>query len=402
MRRTIPLVASLLLVVSTLGAWPARAAAQLCLGREPTIVGSFRDDVITGTSGPDVISTGGGADVIHGRGGADRICSGSGDDRIFAGGGNDLTAPGMGDDMVNGGGGSDIVSFAGATGSVEATTEGSTTGQGADALQHVEGFVGSRFDDVLLVGYPNYLHLGYAVWGGAGDDLIRDGSPLSGSSIHGGPGDDRISTGGGWATVRGGPGNDEIDLVSREGSADGGPGDDEIWISGAWVEMAGGPGDDRLGSDGCGFPTVSYANAEGPVIVDLAAGTATGQGQDQLVGVDRVFGSRFSDMMVAGRAHECLGYPDWGSSLGGGGGDDLLVGGNGMDSLFGGSGDDTMAGRLGDDDLWGDDGIDRADGGPGIDRCSAEELMTCEETAAMGSWLSAPPAGNGFGAGPRP
>ena len=51
---------------------------DLCLSREPTIIGTGGDDVITGTPGPDVIHGLGGDDVVYGGGGADLICGGVG------------------------------------------------------------------------------------------------------------------------------------------------------------------------------------------------------------------------------------------------------------------------------------------------------------------------------------
>ena len=88
----------------------------LCLGLEPTILGTGGDDVIRGTPGRDVINGLGGDDTIHGLGGRDVLCGGvgddtlvggEGDDRLFGGPGDDRLVGGTGDDWGQGGAGSD-------------------------------------------------------------------------------------------------------------------------------------------------------------------------------------------------------------------------------------------------------------------------------------------------------
>ena len=80
---------------------------QLCMGREPTILGTSRADVIRGTPGDDVIHGLGGSDIIYGLGGDDIICGGAGRDRIHGGAGDDRLSGQGGNDRLKGGSGND-------------------------------------------------------------------------------------------------------------------------------------------------------------------------------------------------------------------------------------------------------------------------------------------------------
>ena len=101
-----------------------------------------------------------------------------------------------------------------------------------------------------------------------------------------------------------------------------------------------------------GSDIVGFYPAPGPVTVDLAAGTATGDGSDQLAGIEHIDGSRF---------------------------DDVLTGDASANWIYGNEGDDTIAGADGDDHLIGNDGADTADGGNGNDVCvEAETVTNCE------------------------
>lgn len=82
---------------------------QLCMGEEPTILGTGGDDTIRGTDGRDVIHGLGGKDVINGLGGNDLICGGGGDDTINGGSGNDRVLGSWGNDRLRGGAGTDTI-----------------------------------------------------------------------------------------------------------------------------------------------------------------------------------------------------------------------------------------------------------------------------------------------------
>jgi len=84
-------------------------AYLLCMGLQPTILGTSDDDVIQGTAGPDIIQGLAGNDVIYGLGGDDIICGGPGDDQLFGGAGDDEMQGAGGRDTLSGGEGRDVL-----------------------------------------------------------------------------------------------------------------------------------------------------------------------------------------------------------------------------------------------------------------------------------------------------
>lgn len=261
----------------------AGAAVPKCLGKPATIVAKGK---VRGTVNADVIVTGPGRDRIDGRGGNDRICSFGGADEIEGGVGSDRIDAGPGDDDVVGGNGSDTV----------------LAGPGADTV------IGKRGNDRLL---------GEA---GAGDFLD---SGLGDDSLDGGPG--------GFDQVIGGVGNDRLS---------GGPGDNDL--------LRPDFGRDHVEGGAGAHDTVSFAVSgegnivfgEGGVEVDLAAGTATGDGEDTFSGVEDVIGTAFADVIRGDAGPNVL--------FGGGGIDDLVGTGPG-DVAYGGAGKDRCRGVEGED-----------------------------------------------------
>ena len=246
--------------------------APTCLGRPATIVGH---GAIHGTAHADVIVGSQGADMIIGGGGNDRICVAGGDDTIEAGDGSDRIEAGRGDDEVIGGNGSDLV----------------LAGAGVDTV------FGRRGNDRL--------------YGGAATDYLDSG--LGDDTLDGGPGgDDQVIGGGGNDHLSGGPGGGDV-LEGDYGtdSIDGGPGAEDT----ASYAMAGTGGTASGTSNG--------------VDVDLATGTAEGDGDDTVSGIEDVVGSPFADTIVGDAGP---------NGLFGGGGIDELLGGGGGDHAFGGSG----------------------------------------------------------------
>lgn len=137
--------------------------------------------------------------------------------------------------------------------------------------------------------------------------------------------------------------------------------------------LVGGAGNDQIdGGDG-DFDTVNYQYAK-KVKVDLAAGTATGQGKDTLINVENVIGSeKGSDSIIGSDLDNLL--DGWGGNdkLWGGAGDDTLFGGDGNDHLRGGDDNDELYGGDGNDQLYGDVGDDILDGGAGNDQLRGGE-----------------------------
>ena len=104
--------------------------------------------------------------------------------------------------------------------------------------------------------------------------------------------------------------------------------------------IRGGPGNDWL-DGGSGSDFVAHARSATPVVVDLRIGSATGEGDDVLLGFEHAKGSPFDDV------------------------------------VHGDDGDNKLWGFAGDDLLIGHGGTDRADGGDGTDVCDVEEPVNC-------------------------
>ncbi len=87
--------------------------------------------------------------------------------------------------------------------------------------------------------------------------------------------------------------------------------------------LVGGPGNDKL-DGGSGIDTAKFNGVPAAVNVDLAKGTATGQGTDTLVNIENVIGSNFDDT-IAGDASR--------NTIDGGLGNDTLDGRDGTDTV---------------------------------------------------------------------
>ena len=141
---------------------------------------------------------------------------------------------------------------------------------------------------------------------------------------------------------------------------------DVLWGLNGADSLSGGDGDDTFvggaGNDslvgGNGFDTADYSTSTGPLVVDLTAGTVTGDGTDTLTTIERVIATTGADTLT-GSANA-----DW---LDGNAGDDSLSGAAGDDHLYGQSGADTLLGGDGADVLEGGAGNDLLDGGAGAD-----------------------------------
>jgi serralysin len=111
-------------------------------------------------------------------------------------------------------------------------------------------------------------------------------------------------------------------------------GDDRLFGLGGADLLNGGPGADRL-DGGQGLDTATYGGETAGIVADLVAGrVGTTSGDDILVSIENISGSRFAD--------EILG--DGGPNvLRGRGGDDVIDGGGGGDTLSGGDGIDLVS-----------------------------------------------------------
>ena len=414
MRRIIAAFTALLVwsgPLVALGAPPV----PLCGGIEPTLVGTRRSDDLVGTDGRDVIVGLDGHDTITALGGSDLVCAGDGFDFVSAGGGADVVRGGPGDDDLHGEGGEDRL-----------------IGQG-----DVDSLFGGPADDELLAGAGEAITTEGLI-GGPGDDLLDGGPGLDTAQFFDAPRGvsvslrDGVATGHGADTlvgVEGVGGSNFDDVIEGDGGGNGlfgQAGDDRIFglgsgdfRSGEQDVIAGDDGDDLLVGGG-GADVASYLRIPVPVRVDLAAGTASGQGADELRGIEGTWGSRDDDVLLgdAGANQIVGGFGDddlrgrggrdvavfadvlgpvtvdlaagsatgagtdtlagfeevWGTNAG-----DTILGNDADNVLEGRGGADDLSGRAGDDVLDGGDGADHADGGAGEDVClSATKTISCE------------------------
>jgi len=134
-------------------------------------------------------------------------------------------------------------------------------------------------------------------------------------------------------SLTGGFGNDTLAGVGGNDSLFGGFGNDTL---------IGGTGDDLL-DGGDQSDLASYADALGPVAVDLGlvvAQNTGGAGTDTLISIEQLVGSGFGD---------------------------TLLGNTDFNSIWGRAGDDSISGFGSSDQLYGEDGNDTIDGGDGND-----------------------------------
>ncbi|MEX2420530.1 MAG: hypothetical protein WD670_01800, partial [Actinomycetota bacterium] len=115
-----------------------------------------------------------------------------------------------------------------------------------------------------------------------------------------------------------------------------------------------GGNDDINGMAGSDFARFDFSNKK--IKADLVAGTARGEGRDDLVSMEGFVGSVFNDEALGdNKANVFFGLA----------GSDLLAGFGKPDDLFGGPGADGLFGGTGNDDMFGGPGNDFCDQGPG-------------------------------------
>jgi Ca2+-binding RTX toxin-like protein len=226
------------------------------------------------------------------------------------------------------------------------------------------------------------------ITGTSGDDVIVGGA--GDDIIFGDLGDDRICGRRGRDVVYGWEGNDSLagsrgwDRLYAEMGNDvlgGGAGRDVI---------AGGLGSDLMrGGPGTDTADFTQDNLEGPIIVDLGAGTATGASGSDALGPGTIenvamnCSAEQDDVLIGDDRPNGLSGGSGADLIRGNGGTDVLYGGctfdDGPDQLFGGPDDDRLYGQNGDDVLDGEEGTDELDGGLGTDACrNGESLVACE------------------------
>lgn len=299
--------------------------------------GEAGNDTLSGGTGPDQLHGGDGNDTLAGDNGADEVSGDAGQDTVDGDNGNDDLFGGADADTLNGGNGGDRLEGGGGD-DVENGDDGDDVfdqGASANGGDTLNGGAGNLDFDVAAYDL-RVSPLTITVGGGGSDGEALEGDTV-GSDVEGvlgGSGNDTITgvAAGVDHVIRGGGGADTIDGGSGDDLVDGDAGNDVL-----------------LG--GAGQDTVSFFGAPA-VTVDLASGSATGEGTDTLSGFENAEGGAFGDALI------------------GDGAANSLTGRGGADSLSGGPGDDTLGGGDGNDSLAGDGGNDRLQGGGGADTAS--------------------------------
>lgn len=257
-----------------------------------------RDATMVGTGRGERLVTGAGRDRVAGGAGDDTICAGGGSDLLVGGRGSDLLRAGAARDRLLGEGGGDRL-------------VGGPAGDRLRGAARSDSLAGGQGDDLLV--------------GGGGGDRIRGEGKDDG--LLGGTGADRLSAG---------RGSDRLA---------GGGGDDRLAGNGGLDRLAGVGGDDEL-KGGRASDIAVYTRSAVGVIADLAVGSASGDGEDILIGMEGLQGS----------AH-----------------DDSLRGDGEDNEIRGGAGDDLLDGLTGDDRLYGGGGFDTCLNATARERCEAED-----------------------------
>ena len=163
----------------------------------------------------------------------------------------------------------------------------------------------------------------------------------SSDTIESGSGNDLINAKSGADIVYGQNGNDKLN---------GGNGNDQLFGGSGNDIINGGFGNDSL-VGGTGIDTAVFSNRAN--IIDLATTTNqnTGDGQDNLTGIENVNAGGGNDTIYGNSSS---------NKLIGDKGRDELYGDGGADKIYGGNGNDILSGGLGNDRLVGGEGKDTA------------------------------------------
>lgn len=328
------------------GALDALIAAQ----SPANVEGLNKAEITNGTADADTIYGFGGADELNGLAGNDVLDGGEGDDILNGGDGRDVLIGGVGNDKIDGGswadntsgasaGNFDIVSYAysSAAVTVDLGKGTATEAGGTDTITHVEGVIGSAFDDVLTGGANDFIE---TFQGGKGNDTIIGGTGID-RAIY------SDSTAGGTIAVSlaaGSVGTDTLgtdSLFSVEEVV--GTSKNDIFNAtgfGVFSFNAGSrgtynafrPGDDDDLIIGNGDTMLDYIDGARGISIDLATGKfagGAGFGTDTFSGVNRVRGTMFDDVLIGGQ--DAYGQPGVSEVYTGAGGNDLIIGGSGYD-----------------------------------------------------------------------
>ena len=388
-------------------------------GMADILAGDSRDNTIMGGGGNDKLygGPGGGDDMLHGDGGNDTLYGGRGVDILRGGMGNDTLVGGAHGDEVYGEGGSDMV-YADKDDTVldggedangmdmdtlsfeklvdmnvgKSITEPFTLGNRDDTNDIPSGVDAVGFERVIGTDEDDFItgatNIAEEIEGGDGGDTLVGGDGV-GDTVSYESSDRRVrvdladgttgSASGGHATgdsisgfenIKGSAHGDVLTALNGTAGVVG----STLWGLGGDDSLTGGAGNDTLeGGDGGDeldggvtvttagdangqANTLSYADSDAGVTVNLVTASASGghaDGDDIETyefgtGDDEIDAATFVN--VTGSKHnDRLTGDGFANHLSGGAGDDTLRGGDGADVLVGGAGADNMDGGTSSD-----------------------------------------------------
>jgi Ca2+-binding RTX toxin-like protein len=186
---------------------------------------------------------------------------------------------------------------------------------------------------------------------------MNSDDPTGNDILKGGAGNDFLFGNAGNDTLRGGSGDDNL-----AGDGFGSAGTDKLYGEAGNDILSGGEGDDLIdGGKGSRDRIRILDDQDGDevITIDLALQTSTGQGNDDLVSIEHVWGARWHDNIIIGSklANSLIGG-DENDDIDGGSGNDRIHAGADGDTVAGGIGNDLIAGGEGNDVITGDGGKD--------------------------------------------
>jgi Ca2+-binding RTX toxin-like protein len=259
---------------------------------DDTVHGEQDDDGLWGEGGNDDLYGGYGSDTLHGEQGNDTLYGEQGNDTLYGGDGDDRLTGGEGTDLLVGGNGNDLYVIDDELDTIN--DQGSLSDR--DRVNVRGSFSAYTLPNGIEDASLQATNCNSLTGNQSNNNLVGNGN---GNSIDGGSGND---------TVNGGDGNDVI--------------------------IGGDGGGNDLYQGGNGIDTVNYSSVvTNRVTVDLATGSASGDGTDNLLSIENVIGGSRNDVITGSSVN---------NTLNGGGGTDRLTGGGGADRLAGGVGADVF------------------------------------------------------------